>query len=228
MSAEAGFIFDWDGVVVDSSRQHEGSWERLARHEGRPLPEGHFKRGFGKKNHFIIPNLLGWTRNPGEIERLSQEKERLYREIVAETGLEPLPGVAAFVAELRERGCPCSVGSSTLRLNIETALETIGLAGAFDAVVTAEDVDRGKPDPEVFLKAAAKMGCPPERCLVFEDSFSGIEAGLAGGMTVAALATTHSPEALEGRGASRILASFEGFDVDQALSLLGLGAGGDG
>ena len=66
-----GAIFDWDGVVIDSSRCHEESWERLAREEKRPLAEGHFHAGFGRKNEIIIPEILGWTRDTEEIERLS-------------------------------------------------------------------------------------------------------------------------------------------------------------
>src|SRR5476651_1227619 len=96
-----GAIFDWDGVIIDSSRQHEESWERLAAEEGRPLPENHFKAGFGKKNEWIIPNLLGWTQDQGEMHRLSLRKETLYRVIVLERGLVALPGVHDFLTRLR-------------------------------------------------------------------------------------------------------------------------------
>ena len=79
-----GAIFDWDGVVIDSALQHERSWEMLAEEEGRPLPPDHFEKGFGKVNKVIIPNLLGWTDDPVEIDRLGQRKEELYRELLRE------------------------------------------------------------------------------------------------------------------------------------------------
>ena len=78
-----GAIFDWDGVIIDSSLHHEESWERLARETGFTLPEGHFKKGFGMKNEFIIPNVLNWSNRPEEIRELSLRKEELYREIRA-------------------------------------------------------------------------------------------------------------------------------------------------
>jgi HAD superfamily hydrolase (TIGR01509 family) len=186
-----GALFDWDGVIIDSSKHHEVSWERLAREAGRPLPEGHFKKGFGRKNEFIIPEILGWTRDAAEILRLSLRKEELYRTVVADRGLDPLPGVRTWLERLRDAGVPCAIGSSTHRANIDLSLGLIGLAEFFSAIVTAEDVSHGKPDPEVFLTAAARLDRLPERCVVFEDALVGIEAAHAGGMRVVAVATTH-------------------------------------
>src|SRR5438093_12869315 len=153
-----GAIFDWDGVIIDSSAHHEESWERLAREVAKPLPAGHFKRGFGMKNEFIIPQLLAWSRDLEEIKSLSLRKEALYREVVKERGLAPLPGVSEWLKKLAAANIPCVVGSSTHRVNIELALETIHLSEYFSAVVSAEDVTHGKPDPEVFLKAAGRIG----------------------------------------------------------------------
>jgi len=189
-------LFDWDGVIIDSSAHHEESWERLAREEKKPLPTGHFRMGFGRKNEFIIPELLSWTREPEEIRRLSLRKEALYRVVVAERGVEALPGVRTWLERLRDAGVPCAIGSSTHRLNIDLSLGMIGIADYFRAIVTAEDVKHGKPDPEVFLTAAARLEQPPERCVVFEDALVGIAAARAGGMKVVAVATTHPPEEL--------------------------------
>jgi beta-phosphoglucomutase family hydrolase len=192
-----GAIFDWDGVIIDSSSHHEESWERLAKETGYQLPAGHFKRGFGMKNEFIIPNLLHWTSDPAEVNQLSLRKETLYREIVVEWGLKPLPGVVAWLDQLRDAGISCAIGSSTHRLNIETGLALIGLRDRFHAIITAEDVSHGKPDPEVFLKAAARVGVAPERSVVFEDALVGIEAAHRGGMKVVAVATTNSIDLLK-------------------------------
>jgi len=173
-------LFDWDGVVVDSSGPHEQSWERLAAEARLPLPADHFKRGFGMKNKVIIPELLQWTQEPAEIQELSQRKEELYREVIWDEGIEPLPGVRTFLEQLQEKGIPCVVGTSTDRKNVETIFSMTGLAPFFRDVVSAEDVDRGKPDPEVFLKAAIKAGdVPAEQCIVFEDAQVGIDAGKA-------------------------------------------------
>lgn len=191
-----GVLFDWDGVIIDSSRQHEESWERLATEERKPLPPDHFKTGFGKKNEWIIPTLLKWTDDLGEVRRISLRKEALYREIVVERGLAALPGVHEFLERLRAARVPTCIGSSTHRENITTILGVLGFEGLFGGMVTSEDVTHGKPHPDVFLKAAAKTARLPERCVVFEDAFAGIEAGRAGGMKVVGVATTHSADEL--------------------------------
>jgi beta-phosphoglucomutase family hydrolase len=192
-----GAIFDWDGVIIDSSAHHEESWERLAAETGYSLPPGHFRRGFGMKNEKIIPDLLAWSFDPDEIHRLSLRKEELYREIVKEWGIAPLPGVLVWLDRLRDQGIPCAIGSSTHRLNIETGLSILGFRERFASVVTAEDVRHGKPDPEVFLTAAARIGVAPQRCVVFEDALVGIEAAHRGAMQVVAVATTNPIELLK-------------------------------
>lgn len=194
-----GVIFDWDGVIIDSSRQHEESWERLAAEESKVLPPDHFQVGFGRKNEWIIPHLLHWATEAEEIHRLSLRKEALYREIILERGLDALPGVHSLLQSLREAGVPTCIGSSTHRENITTILGVLGFEGLFGGMVTSEDVKQGKPHPDVFLKAAAKIARLPERCVVFEDAFAGIEAGRAGGMKIVGVATTHTPEQLLGK-----------------------------
>jgi len=186
-----GAIFDWDGVIIDSSKHHEESWERLAREISKTLPNGHFKRGFGMKNEFIIPKILAWSEDAAEIERLSLRKEMLYRAVVKERGIVALPGVEPWLRTLGDAGVPCVIGSSTHRENIETTLELTGLRDCFSAIVSAEDVMHGKPHPEVFLKSAQKIGRSPEQCVVFEDAHVGIEAARNAGMRVIAVATTN-------------------------------------
>lgn len=213
-------LFDWDGVIVDSSDYHEESWERLAEEEGRELPPGHFKKGFGMRNETIIPQILGWTEVPEEIRRLDRRKEELYRELIDEKGIEPLPGVESFLQRLHRADIPCAVASSTERLNITFALERMGMSHEFKAVVAGEDVENGKPDPEVFLTAAQKLGAEPERCVVFEDAHVGIEAGLAAGMKVIAVSTTHPAETL--RDAHLVVGGLDELSVQTVTDTLGL------
>jgi HAD superfamily hydrolase (TIGR01509 family) len=188
---DIGAIFDWDGVIIDSSAAHEESWDLLAAEEKRALPPGHFKAGFGRKNQFIIPEILHWSRDPAEIERLGRRKEALYREILKTTGIQALPGVRELLEGLRAVGVPCVVGSSTPRLNIDHVMTLAKLHGFFADIVSAEDVSHGKPNPEVFLKAAAKINRAPARCVVFEDAFVGLEAARAGGFKSIGVGTTN-------------------------------------
>ncbi len=191
-----GAIFDWDGVIIDSASLHEQSWQRLAAELGKSIAPESFIRGFGMKSARIIEEIHHWSSEPEEIARLAKRKEALYREIVAESEIAPLPGVVEWLQRLDEALAPCAVASSTERLNIDTVLKRIGLREAFAVIVSAEDVIHGKPHPEVFLKAAERLGLTPERCVVFEDAHVGIEAGHAAGMKVVAVATTHSKEEL--------------------------------
>ena len=191
-----GVIFDWDGVVIDSSAQHERSWELLAAEIQKPLPPGHFKAGFGKKNQEIIPHLLKWTADPVEIQRLGERKEELYRELVREQGVVVLPGARELLVALKDAGIPRSVGSSTPRSNLDAIFAATGLDQLFDAVVSGDDVKNGKPAPEVFLLAAERLGLSPADCLVIEDAHVGIEAAHRADMKVLAVATTNSLEDL--------------------------------
>jgi len=108
-------IFDWDGVIVDSSGYHEESWRLLAAEEGRALPEGFFKRGFGKRNEQFIPGVLGWADEPAEVKRLADRKEELYRQLIAERGIEALPGVRRWLERLMSAGVPCAVSGPSWR-----------------------------------------------------------------------------------------------------------------
>jgi beta-phosphoglucomutase family hydrolase len=191
-----GAIFDWDGVIINSAEHHERSWERLSAEIGQPLFEGHFKAGFGMKNEVIIPEMLKWATAPEDIQRLSLRKEAIYREIVREQGMVALPGVESWLKTLREAGIPCVIASSTHRENITTTLEVLGLVDYFADLVTAEDVKRGKPDPEVFLTAARRIDVEPADGIVFEDALVGIAAAHAAGMRVVAVATTEPKDKL--------------------------------
>jgi beta-phosphoglucomutase family hydrolase len=186
-----GVLFDWDGVVIDSSAQHERSWELLAQETGLPLPEGHFKAGFGKKNQVIIPDILRWAQEPAAIATLADRKEEIYRDLVRQSGVTILPGARELLAALELEGVPTAVASSTPRQNLDAIFASTGLDRFFKAVVCGDDVVNGKPAPDVFLLAARKLGLAPDACLVIEDAHAGIEAALAAGMRVLAVATTH-------------------------------------
>jgi beta-phosphoglucomutase family hydrolase len=196
MDRKAGAVFDWDGVIINSAAHHEESWERLAKECSKVLPEGHFKRGFGMKNEVIIPELLRWTTVPTEVRILSLRKEALYREVVREKGIAALPGVREFLQALKDSEVPCVIASSTHRENITTTLEVLQLEDFFASIVTAEDVKRGKPDPEVFLTAASRIDVAPANAIVFEDALVGLAAAKAAGMRVVAVATTEPKDKL--------------------------------
>jgi HAD superfamily hydrolase (TIGR01509 family) len=161
------------------------------------LREGHFLKGFGRRNVEIMRDMLHWSKDLNEIQRLSLRKEELYREVVKDWGIEPLPGVRRWLERLQEGGIACGIGSSTEKKNVKLGLEILDLEIFFKTAVTAEHVKRGKPAPDVFLEVASRLGARPERCVVFEDAPAGVEAGRAAGMKVVGVTTTHPGGHLE-------------------------------
>ena len=215
-----GALFDWDGVIIDSHNQHEKSWSKLAEEENKVLPDNFFKMTFGMRNENIIPNFFGnWidVTNQEEVTRLADRKEEIYREIIISDGIEPLPGVRDLLQSLRSEEIACSIASSTPIANIETVMGIIGLSDYFDAITAAEDVSNGKPNPEVFLKAAEKIKVDPKNCVVFEDAHVGIEAGLAANMQVIAVATTHPVDSLG--NAHMVTENLESIDAEKIMEL---------
>ena len=216
--ARFGAIFDWDGVIIDSGELHAESWRLLAAELGKSIAPDSFIRGFGMKSDRIIAEIHGWTKEPAEIARLEDRKEALYREIVARSDISALPGATEWLAQLKAAGVPCAVASSTHRLNIEAVLDRIGLRNSFHEIISAEDVAQGKPNPEVFEKAAERLGIAATRCVVFEDAHVGIEAGHAANMNVVAVATTHRPEEL--KTADIVVRRLDELTVEQVASVL--------
>jgi HAD superfamily hydrolase (TIGR01509 family) len=196
-----GALFDWDGTVVDSSAAHEESWMQLAREEHLHLTQEMFRLSFGCTNKIIIPEAYKWTQDPYEIERLGLRKEVIYREIVARQTADELalPGAIKLIRALKMDGIPCAVGSSAPLANIQQLVATLGLDDCFEALITAESVSRGKPNPEVFIKGAAALNVAPENCVVFEDAVHGIEAAIAGKMKSVAVLTSHKRENFIGK-----------------------------
>lgn len=205
-------LFDWDGVVIDSSALHEKSWEITAEQYSLVLPNGHFKQGFGKRNETIIPEILKWSQDLAMIRELADYKESTYRELLSLEKISPLAGVRDFLNWLAQEDVVCVIASSTPKKNLLAALPILGLEGYFKGMISGDDVINGKPDPEPFIKAAKLANLDPSQCLVLEDSHSGVKAGVAAGCKVIAVGTTHPLETFEdvqGRVADLTLLDYE-------------------
>ena len=175
-------LWDLDGTLVDSEDFHWQSWQYAMRAEGLPVTFEQFKASFGQRNETILRKWLGPGAVPADIDRIADAKEVEYRRLAAQHGLTPLPGAAEWLVRLRAAGWKQAIASSAPRLNVEAMLRALHLERYFDAVVSSEDVTAGKPDPQVFLVAAAKLGVPAGRCIVVEDAAAGVEAARRAGM----------------------------------------------
>ncbi len=189
-------IFDMDGVVVDSNPVHREAWRRFFRSRGKPLTDDEYdKRITGRRNDAIFGEYFPGL-SPAQREGHAREKEALYRQLYGERGVEPLEGLVPLLGALKARGIPVALATSAPAENVTFVLAATRLLPSFPAIVHGEQVARAKPDPEIFLKAAALVGVPARRCVVIEDSLVGIEAARSAGMKVIALTTTHGPQAL--------------------------------
>lgn len=181
-TAPRAALWDLDGTLVDSTGYHWRSWQQPLAEEGVRITKADFLASFGQRNDAILRRWLGEDADPARIRRVGEAKEASYREMIAVEGIAPLPGAAEWVRRLRRAGWLQAIASSAPRLNVEVVCRALGFEGLIDAYVAAEDVRAGKPDPEVFLTAAAQLAVPPGRCVVVEDAEAGIEAARRGGM----------------------------------------------
>ncbi len=179
-------IWDMDGVIIDSGEAHRLAWQRMAQEEGLPLTDEQFWATFGQRNDEIIRTIWG----PLPLEKwqeMSERKERYYRDAARITAT-ALPGAIELLSELHAAGYPQALASSAPVANIELFSEVLGLGRFLTALVSGDNVPRGKPAPDVFLKAAVQLGFAPAICLVIEDAVAGVQAAHAAGMRCIAVA----------------------------------------
>ncbi|HZT32103.1 MAG TPA: HAD family phosphatase [Bryobacteraceae bacterium] len=193
MPAARAVLWDLDGTLVDSEEYHWRAWRETMAAQGVSITREQFAASFGRRNASFLPEWLGARAAAGGVEQVADAKEACYRRLVRAGGIAALPGATAWVERLRREGWRQAIASSAPRLNVDTVLEALGLANCFQSVVAAEDVETGKPDPQVFLLAAARLEVPPERSIVVEDSAAGAEGARRAGMRSIGVSRTGKP-----------------------------------
>jgi HAD superfamily hydrolase (TIGR01509 family) len=181
-SATRAVLWDLDGTLVDSSAYHWRAWQLVLEAEAVHITESDFHATFGQRNDEILRVWLGPDADWHRIRQVGERKEEHYRDLLAAGGVEPLPGAREWVGALHAAGWRQAIASSAPRLNVEAMRSGLPFTHVMAAVVGAEDVRAGKPDPEVFLVAAERVGAGPGRCVVVEDAAAGIEAARRAGM----------------------------------------------
>lgn len=217
MGGRKGVIFDLDGVLIDTGQFHRQSWYDLAGEEDFEMSDELFYSTFGMQNYQIIPLLVRRDLTVEDIERMSEWKERRYRELISGK-LTLQEGARGLIDELKSNGFLLAIGTSAPQANLAFMLEHTGVDDCFDAYVTGEEVSNSKPAPDTFLKAAEKLSLTPGRCLVVEDAVQGVQAAKKAGMKVVAVCTTRGREDLE--EADLIVESLGELKADDFLKLL--------
>jgi len=189
MEHKLGVIFDMDGVLVDSYQAHLRSWQIVAEEQGHTVTEEHFAATFGRTSREII--AAHWSPDLTEQENLAidDRKEAAYRQII-EAEFPAMPGVRELLQRLHDAGFLLAIGSSGPPENIDLVLDRLDARSLFQGIVSGSDVTRGKPDPQVFLIAAERLGLPPSQCAVVEDAPLGVDAAHAAGMAAIGMVST--------------------------------------
>lgn len=216
----AAAIFDMDGVLVNSNPFHVKKWVELL--EERNIS---FKREdvphqiLGMHNDDAFRAYFGASMTAQEMRRAGEELEARFREVFRPHA-KPLPGVVALLGALRDEGIPLAVASSAIRSNVEFFVDVLRLRPFFQCLMSGDDVSSPKPDPEIYLQAAGKLGAAPSGCVAFEDSFAGIEAVKNAGMKCVAIASTFPFDELRGKTrADRVVRSFAELSVEKLREL---------
>jgi beta-phosphoglucomutase len=184
-------IWDLDGTLIDSSAYHWEAWQAVMAAENFRLTYDEYVADFGKRNDEILRGRLGADLPDEFVARVSLAKEEEYRHRLRTRGLALLPGAEYWLARLKSEGWLQALGTSAPRGNIDAVFDALGIDKYFDAVMSSEEVRAGKPEPDVFLGAAEKMGVAPDHCIVVEDAPAGVEAARRAGMKSIGVLTTH-------------------------------------
>ena len=211
-----------DGVIVDSNPFHKIALKQFCLKHGHHLTELELREKiYGRRNQDWLTNVFG----PLEGERLkafADEKEALFRELY-DKEIKPVDGLAAFLKRLDELDIPRAIATSAPRSNVDFTLEKTGIGHYFKIILDDSFVSHGKPHPEVYQRAAAALKYKPHLCVVFEDSFAGVEAGRKAGCKVVGITTTHSQEELS--GTDLVIDNFVELDPRDLISRLFHGKG---
>jgi beta-phosphoglucomutase len=219
---EYGILWDMDGTLVDTAELHFRAWQALAGELGRPITRAAFEATFGQRNPEVIRQMLNPSATDEEVANLGARKEELYR-AAARQGVDLLPGVRPLLEHLHTAGFRQAIASSAPRANLELILQLTRIKPLIDGLVSMEDTQRGKPDPQVFLIAADRLKVPPSGCVVVEDAVAGVEAARAGGMKCIAVTFVghHDPERLRGAGANLVVKTLQEVSISTIQQLLG-------
>jgi HAD superfamily hydrolase (TIGR01509 family) len=220
LTKPVALIFDMDGVLVDSNPFHLQKWIDLLNERGIPYdPATLPSQLLGSRNDMAFRRFFGPGLTPEETHRLSEELEARFRRDF-KPHARPLPGLAALIESSHRAGIPMAVASSAIPKNIEFVVDALGFGPYFRTTVSGDEVIHPKPDPEIYLKTAAKLGCEPGECVAFEDSFVGVEAAKRARMKCVAIASTFPLEDLRRETrADLVIVSFEEVNLERLRQL---------
>lgn len=217
METSFAVIFDMDGVICDTNPYHSLAWKAFLDKLGIASSEEEFiAHMYGKSNSYILKHFLKRPVEGEEFAQMEFEKEALFREIY-DVHVKPITGLLEFIEDLKANGVKTGIATSAPYLNMELILSKLPLRDKMQSLLASEDVSKHKPNPEVYLKSALNLDILPERCVVFEDSFSGVTAGKTAGAKVVGVLSTYKKEELP--ACDSYIIDYQGFSFQKIKDL---------
>lgn len=186
-------MFDMNGTMIDDMDYHIIAWHRILNDLGANISMEQMKAECYGKNDELLERMLPGKFTAEEKARMSYEKEAKYQEEYRPR-LTLLPGLHDFLDKARERNIPMAIGTAAIMFNVDFALDGLQIRSYFDAIVSADDIQKSKPDPETYIKCAEALGIDAGNCIVFEDSPKGVESAAKAGMKAVVITTMHTAE----------------------------------
>lgn len=212
-----GLIFDLDGTMVDNMMVHHRAWQSKLKELGLSLSLSEVKEKVHGINEEILERLFGDRFSLGERRKISAEKEEAYRRIFLDR-LELIPGLDRFLKESRPPGLPLAIASAAPPENVNFVVDNLDIRRFFSAILSAADVEKGKPDPEIYLKTADQLSLDPKDCLVFEDSPTGAISASSAGCPLVIVTTTHEESDFNDiPGITRFIKNYDQYSISQLL-----------
>lgn len=211
-------IFDMDGVICHTNPHHAIAFAHFFDRHQIPYNDIEFEQHmYGKHNSYIMSYFFKRPIQGEELKKLEEEKEALFREIYKDK-VETIPGYLNFLQQLKEHNVKTAVATSAPAANMHLIIETLNIGDKMESILASENVTLHKPHPEVYLKSAQNMMIPTQQCLVFEDSFSGVTAGLNAGMQVVGVLSSHTKKQLP--PCSFYIEDYSQIDIEKVMALL--------
>lgn len=190
-------IFDVDGTMLDNNQYHKQAWQQFLKQQGREITDEEFNEKIsGRTNMDAVQHIYGKRMSEEEAAKYYLEKEEIYRKLYR-PHIKEIAGLKVFLNDLKQQDIAMAIATSGIQVNIDFMFEHLPVKEYFTEIIMAKDINKGKPDPEIFTTTAKALSVAAKDCVVFEDSLAGVKAAKAAGMKVVALTTTHSKDELK-------------------------------
>ena len=212
-------IFDLDGTLVDSLPYHHESWRIFFKNNN--LEEHDFsevlKEYKGGGTLELMTSVFGDMYTKDELKKMTDDKEIIFRDIY-KSKIYPIEGLNKFLYNLKENNILLSIGSNAIRKNVLMTIEELGITGYFSSIICGDEVSKGKPDPEMYLKTLSNLKMDKNECIIFEDSIEGVTAAKNAGIKSIGVTSSQSSEILKSFGAFKTINDYTEISLDNILN----------